>query len=407
MSYQTSGGTLSLVTTPTSTAAPYISGTNQPKYTRTENQRTNNSEQTIPFESFQIQIDGQQLSPRATREAIRAADHAAILTKFQSDAQSVSVNQFRQEAALQRRDMVEKGQHNETLRWDNCEDLEAPLTPKSRAVREHGQHVQSGYRPDEDSRDFNTPVSPRGVRVVQHTSGQGQDCKQQYGGINGATRVRSTSIGDAASNVVRSGRGVYHYVNRTDMVLSSGSENQAQSVTGATKVVASTSHTATPPASVGGGAAPWIKTIKRKESNRNVQPVDTHSRSDRYHSANLHTSEPSGSRGQVPTGEGLSPRSRAVMEHGQTVQSLVLPNQDDREYNTQVSPRGVRVVQHTTGQGKDFGAAPWLARSSNGNGSNVVRTDGGAYNYVDKKDNHMTSNNYYMELLGRGPGRAA
>jgi len=268
---------------------------------------------------------------------------------------------------------LEHGLHNETLRWDAQDGKADPVSPRSRAILEHGQNIQSAYRPNNDTRDFNTPVSPRGVRVVQHTTGQGEDYNKKYGGINGG---KITSRKGAPSNVVRSDTGAYHYVDRKDqrdVTYTRASDIMPHNVAGANKVITSTTHTTT------------------REVNRS-----------QYHVDNLLNGDGAEN---LPTNECLSPRSRAVMDHGQTIESAIRPNNDDREHNTPLSPRGVRVVHPTVGGGHEFGEGggghgAFSQLMANGDyGSNVVRTDGGAYKYVDKADDHE----YYLEMLGGAP----
>ena len=96
-----------------------------------------------------------------------------------------------------------------------------------------------------------------------------------------------------------------------------------------------------------------------------------------------------------------APKARKNTSVGQ---SAVRPNNDDREHNTPLSPRGVRVVQPTVGARHEFGEAggghdAFSQRMANGDyGSSVVRTDGGAYKYVDKADDHE----HYLEMLHVG-----
>jgi hypothetical protein len=205
---------------------------------------------------------------------------------------------------------------------------------------------------------------------VQHTTGQGEDYNKKYGGINGGT---ITSRKGKPSNVVRSDGGAYHYIDRKDqrdVTYTRASDIMPHMVAGANKVITSTTHTTT------------------REVNLSQQHID-----DLIHRGGDGAEN-------LPRDECLSPRSRAVMEHGQTIESAIRPNHDNREHNTPLSPRGVRVVQPTAGGGHEFGGSSTSLRHANGQfGSNVVRTDGGAYKYVDREDDHA----YYMEMLGGVP----
>merc|ERR1712086_520885 len=372
--YQTGGShSFGLVQSPRSDAAPY-SGTDKthlgPRlitpdhYQQTQTRVTSGQTHydTIPHSEV-------QLSPRS--RAIRQVDFqmsSGLRAEVQVAAGQVNTHQTVQPQ------QVSAGLHNETLRWDSCDDRVEPVSPRSRAILEHGQNIQSAYRPNNDTRDYNTPVSPRGVRVV-HSQGQGEDINRSYGGINGG---KITSRKGAPSNVVRSDGGAYHYVDRKDqrdVTYTRASDIMPHNVAGANQVITSTTHTTT------------------REVNRSQHHVD-----DLIHQGGDGAEH-------LPTDQCLSPRSRAVMDHGQTIESAVRPNNDDREHNTPLSPRGVRVVHPTVGGGHEFGEAggghgAFSQRMANGDyGSNVVRTDGGAYKYVDKADDHE----YYLELLGGAP----
>lgn len=316
-----------------------------------------------------------QVSPRSQRgqqNVYAGRSEFAMSSSLQQGIQHVAAAEVNSHQSQSQH--LEHGLHNETLRWDAQDERHEPTSPRSRAILEHGQNIQSAYRPNNDSRDYNTPVSPRGIRVVQ-SSGQGEDINKRYGGINGG---KIPSRKGAPANVVRSDGGAYHYVDRKDqrdVTYTRASDIMPHNVAGANKVITSTTHTTT------------------REVNRSQYHVD-----DLIHQGG------DGSE-HLPTDQCLSPRSRAVMDHGQTIESAIRPNNDDREHNTPLSPRGVRVVHPTVGGGHEFGEAggghgAFSQRMANGDyGSNVVRTDGGAYKYVDKADDHE----YYMNMLGGAP----